>query len=106
MDDRTARILSDTGRGLRQHYGPRLCRIVLFGSQARGEADPESDIDLLVILKPPLDPSSEIRATSALIAEIGLRHDCLVSCQFATEVRYQTDPTPFFASLRREGVRL
>ena len=29
-------------------YGPR--RIVLFGSQAREAADPDSDIDLLVVL--------------------------------------------------------
>jgi predicted nucleotidyltransferase len=29
-------------------YGPRLMRMVLYGSQARGDAEPGSDIDVLV----------------------------------------------------------
>src|SRR6266508_6497279 len=33
---------------LRALYGGRLCRVLLFGSWARGDAHPESDIDLLV----------------------------------------------------------
>lgn len=31
-------------------YGPRVSRVVLFGSRARGEATPESDIDVAVVL--------------------------------------------------------
>lgn len=32
-------------------YGARLVRVVLFGSYARGEATPESDVDVLVVLR-------------------------------------------------------
>ena len=35
---------------LAELYGPRLRRVVLFGSWARGDAHPESDVDLLVVL--------------------------------------------------------
>lgn len=35
---------------LRVLYGGRLIRVLLFGSWARGDAHPESDIDLLVVL--------------------------------------------------------
>jgi uncharacterized protein (UPF0332 family)/predicted nucleotidyltransferase len=37
---------------LRKKYRKRLVRVVLFGSKARGDADAESDIDLLIVVKP------------------------------------------------------
>jgi predicted nucleotidyltransferase len=37
-------------KDLRVLYGPRLRRVVLFGSWARHDAHPDSDIDLLVVL--------------------------------------------------------
>ena len=35
---------------LREQYGDRVVRVVLFGSKARGDYDAESDLDLLVVL--------------------------------------------------------
>ena len=35
---------------VRAHYGPRLDDVLVFGSRARGEARPDSDVDLAVIL--------------------------------------------------------
>lgn len=40
---------------LRKLCGDRLLRVVLFGSKARGDSDPESDIDLFVALQGELD---------------------------------------------------
>ena len=40
-----ARAVADDLRGL---YGARLRKVLLFGSWARGDAHPESDIDLLI----------------------------------------------------------
>jgi predicted nucleotidyltransferase len=37
-------------RSVRQSYGDDLLRIVLFGSRARGDAGPESDVDVAVVL--------------------------------------------------------
>lgn len=34
----------------RRHYGPRLLGLYLFGSRARGDAQPDSDADVAVIL--------------------------------------------------------
>jgi hypothetical protein len=36
---------------LDRHFGERLVSVVLFGSRARGTAKPESDVDLLVIVR-------------------------------------------------------
>ncbi len=34
-----------------EHYGERLVSLVVFGSVAGGRATPESDVDLLIVLK-------------------------------------------------------
>jgi hypothetical protein len=43
-------IARDVARDLRRLYVDRLKNVLLFGSWARGDAHPESDIDLLVVL--------------------------------------------------------
>ena len=36
----------------RQVLGPKLLELRLFGSEARGEAGPDSDLDVLVVVQP------------------------------------------------------
>ncbi len=36
---------------VRQHYGARVVDILIFGSRARGDARPDSDADVAVILE-------------------------------------------------------
>ena len=40
---------------LRQRYGDDVLRVVLFGSKARGDAGEESDLDVLVVVRVPLE---------------------------------------------------
>ena len=40
-------------------YGDRVERVVLFGSRARGEAKPHSDLDLVVVVRGALTPELE-----------------------------------------------
>jgi predicted nucleotidyltransferase len=42
--------LADLRRRLRDRFGARLVRMTLFGSYARGEAGPTSDVDVLVVV--------------------------------------------------------
>jgi uncharacterized protein len=44
-------ILTRFRSALRQAYGERIERVVLFGSRARGDARPDSDYDIAVFLK-------------------------------------------------------
>ena len=45
---------------LAEHYGGRLKGVILFGSEARGEAEEDSDVDFLVLLDGPVDVGQEI----------------------------------------------
>jgi predicted nucleotidyltransferase len=41
-------------------YGDRLQGVILYGSEARGEAEPDSDLDFLAILEGPFDYGEEL----------------------------------------------
>jgi predicted nucleotidyltransferase len=45
------KALEDYVAAVRKHYGPRLVEILVFGSRARGDARPDSDMDVAVILE-------------------------------------------------------
>ena len=47
-------LLNELKRDLQELYGDRLVKLILFGSHARGEANLDSDIDLLAVLKSPV----------------------------------------------------
>lgn len=73
-------ILKRLTNYLRKLYGEKLARIVLFGSHARGEARPDSDIDVvLIVLKDRVNPSEEIKRTSEFIAQLCLDSNVLLS---------------------------
>jgi hypothetical protein len=59
-------VIAEFVEGLREVYGGRLMTVALFGSRARGDQRPGSDVDLLVIADgmPPsyTDRLAEIRA--------------------------------------------
>ena len=106
MNAKLQSILSQLKQGLSDFYGERLCHLTLFGSQARGDAQPDSDIDLLVVLKPPVNPGEEIRCTGKMIADLSLENDVVISCFFMDESYYQTRNGALLRNIRREGVLL
>ncbi len=99
-----ASILREFRQGLEQIYGPRLVQVVLFGSQARDQAAPDSDIDVMVVLRGAVHPPEEIRRLSAFKAALCLRYDVVVSCVYVSEAEYGQDDTPLMRNVRREGV--
>lgn len=87
-------------------YGDRLLHLTLFGSQARGDAEPGSDIDVLVVLKPPVNPGEEIKRTGQAIAALSLHYDVVISCLFMGETDYQTRNGSLLRNIRKEGILL
>lgn len=46
-----SRVIAELKERLSAAYGDRLHAVVLFGSEARGNAGPDSDIDVLAVLE-------------------------------------------------------
>lgn len=99
-----ARILAALRRKLQAIYGDRLQGMYLFGSYARGDAEPGSDIDVAVVLEGEVEPCGEIERTSEMAAELSLEHETVVSLMFVSEENLRSKWAPFLANLRREGV--
>jgi len=99
-------ILDDLKRDLEAIYGDRLVKVILFGSQARGDAEDGSDIDVLVVLRGPVDDWEEGDRTSEATAAVCLRHDVLVERFFVSEDEYADAPVSLLRNVHREGVAL
>jgi len=72
MKDRLTVIIAQLRQALERMYGEQLVKIVLFGSQARGDARPDSDIDILIVLNQPFNYGYENERISFTVAEICL----------------------------------
>ncbi len=78
----------------------------LFGSKARGDAVPASDLDVLVVLKGDVDPGKEIARTGKLVTALSLQFDTVISCVFISSMRYASEENPFLLNVRHEGISI
>ncbi|MEZ4595172.1 MAG: nucleotidyltransferase domain-containing protein [Chloroflexota bacterium] len=97
-------ILAELRSQLEELYGNRLVHLVLYGSQARGDALPGSDVDVLVVLAGSVDPATEIDRVSPITAVLSLEHDIVISCVYISEERYVEENSPLLLNIRREGI--
>jgi predicted nucleotidyltransferase len=104
MNALIAPILVELRQRLEALYGPRLVKMILYGSQARGDAEPGSDIDVLVVLRGLVRPGEEIARTSDIRLNMSLMHDTVISCAYVSSSRYQKERSPFLLNVRREGM--
>ena len=89
---------------LLEQYQDRLAQIILFGSQARNEAESESDIDLLIVLKGEVNPVLEIKKNNPWICDLCLETDELINCMYLSEEQFQTPNMPLLRNIKKEGI--
>lgn len=80
--------------------------IILFGSEARGESKPDSDIDILILVdESSVTHKSEITDS---IYDIELETGVLISPIIYTKSQWANRPfkTPFYINVMNEGIYL
>ena len=99
-------ILAELKRGLQEIYGDRLRAVVLFGSQARGEATEHSDVDVAVVLDDFDNAIDEIHRMDEVFWPPSLEHDLLLTAVPVREADWRRSPRLLMRSIRGEGVAL
>ncbi|MDB9494424.1 nucleotidyltransferase domain-containing protein [Spirulina major CS-329] len=85
-------------------YQDQLEEIILFGSQARQQATPDSDIDIAIILKGTINPVQEIKKNNPWISDLCLETDALINCLYLSAEQFQTKETPLIRNIKTEGI--
>ncbi len=97
-------ILRQLRAGLERIYAEQLRGVYLFGSYARGEADRESDCDVLVVLKDFERYAQEVDRTGELAADLSLKHGVTISTVFVREREWLHGDAPFLSNVRDEAI--
>ena len=98
-------VLSKLRAALDTLYGERVERVVLFGSRARGDAQPDSDYDVAVFLKDLADRWAEADKIAIVATDILEETGEVIHAMPYRAGSYQ-ERTPLMHELRREGLDL
>lgn len=90
-------------------YGSHLRQIILYGSYARGDFCPNSDIDIMILLDlSDVDIKKYRHQLSDMTFDFNMDYDVDIKPIAKSEEHYRkwVDNYPFYSNVNREGVRL
>ena len=93
-------VLDDMVRRIAEQFSPD--QIILFGSRARGDAGPDSDIDLLVLFPEVANPNKRAAELYASLVDFPRPVDIVVSTSSRFE-RYRNVVNTVYWPASREG---
>ena len=82
--------------------------VILYGSEARGEAHPHSDIDLLVLLDKDKITLNDRQQITYPLYDVGLEMDTIISIMVLSKHAWENEMiiTPFYHNVMKEGIFL
>ena len=107
-----AALAQDITQRTQEILGPRLRKIILFGSYARGDFTPDSDVDIMVLAA--LDGleaslAEDLQDEMAIVSSrVSIAHDITVCVMLRGENIFydRTKMLPFYNNVKTEGVEL
>jgi predicted nucleotidyltransferase len=107
LSEKEWQTLVDFVQGLRGLFDGQVQSVILFGSRSRGEAEPDSDMDVVVVLC--AADAQTVRQVRHLAVEVWLKHDIYVSTRVWSEAHWRRLgelETLLYQNIRRDGIDL
>ena len=99
------RILEEFVKSTRKRLGRHVRNIILFGSRARGDDEPDSDYDFLLVLD--RISSALINRVDELAADFLYEYNVVFSVFPVSEANYKKQKfNPLFLNIRHDGITL
>jgi predicted nucleotidyltransferase len=98
-------ILKQFKTSLKRTLGGRLVELKLFGSKARGDDQPDSDIDVLVIVA--TDDWRVCDTVYNVATDLSLETDLYISAKVISKNRFdqlRKDGTPFLRNVSKDAI--
>src|SRR6266508_1349800 len=99
MSPNIRKLLRKLKKELIQIYGDQIHSILLYGSRARGDERPDSDIDILIVLKDEFNYSEMLKRSDDMAAALSLENDVVISRAFVTAKDYKERQIPFLMNV-------
>lgn len=106
IEEQVKAIALSCKQDLQKYYGNQFSELILYGSSARRDSIPESDIDLLLLLQEPFDYFRELQTIVSLLQPLQLRSDLLISAKPASMKEFEEGSIQLYRNIRREGIML
>ncbi len=89
---------------LRDAFKDRLQGVMLYGSEARGDANSDSDIDLLVLLTGPVNRREDLWTCICALYPLVLELERPIHAKPVDVEHYEMQRFPLYHEVKREGV--
>ena len=87
-------------------FSDRLRGVVLYGSEARGEKRPDSDVDVLVLLSSPVSLGRDLRTIIHALYPLQLEVLCPLHAMPVELDTYEAGEFPLYRRAKKEGIRV
>ena len=102
----TSTLLARIKSRLQAVYGDRLRGVVLYGSEARGEATPDSDVDILVLLTGPVALGRDLQTIIEALYPLQLEMDRVLEASPVDETDYLRGEYAWYRNAQKDGLRV
>jgi predicted nucleotidyltransferase len=90
--------------GLASTFGVRFKGAIIYGSEARGTAGPESDIDILVLLDGPVELGRDLRTIINTLYPLQLELERCIHAHPADALTFKAGEYSLYRNVQCEGI--